>query len=53
MILISLDTLDLYASEVPYITNNIIAYNYGFFDYANLSDAEKKIADVQKNISNN
>jgi len=41
-------TLDLYASEVPYITNNIIAYNYGFFDYANLSDAEKKIADVQK-----
>jgi len=41
-------TLDLYASEVPYITNNIIAYNYGFFDYENLSDAEKKIADVQK-----
>lgn len=41
-------TLDLYASEVPYITNNIIAYNYGFFDYANLSEQEKKIADVQK-----
>lgn len=46
-------TLDLYASEVPYITNNIIAYNYGFFDYANLSDAEKKLLMYKKNISNN
>lgn len=41
-------TLDLSTSEVPYITNNIIAYNYGFFDYTNLNDEEKKTADIQK-----
>lgn len=41
-------TLDLNQSEVPYINENIIAYNYGFKKYDELSESDKKIAHVQK-----
>lgn len=41
-------TLDLYNSEVPYITDGIIAYNYWFKNYNDLDVEDKKIADIQQ-----
>lgn len=41
-------TLDLYNSEVPFISNNVITYNYGYMKYEDLNAEDKKIADLQQ-----
>lgn len=39
--------LDVNAVEIPYLTFPVIANNYGFQKYEDLSDADKKIVDLQ------
>ncbi|MDD2487472.1 MAG: NAD(P)H-dependent oxidoreductase [Candidatus Gracilibacteria bacterium] len=40
--------LDLFNSYIPFLSEGVIAYNYGFGEYEGLSSEDKKIADVQK-----
>ncbi|MDD5213484.1 MAG: NAD(P)H-dependent oxidoreductase [Candidatus Gracilibacteria bacterium] len=41
------ETLDLNAVEVPFLTNGVIAYDYGFALMEDLSVEDKKIATIQ------
>lgn len=40
--------LDLYDSEIPYVTNDLITYSYWYMKYEDLSKEDKKIADLQR-----
>ncbi len=42
------EELDLTTSFVPYMSEQMIAYNYGFATYESLTDTDKKIADAQQ-----
>ena len=41
-------TVDLYNSFVPYLSEQVIAFVYGFVKYEDLSPENKKVADVQR-----
>lgn len=41
-------TLDIYNSDLPFLSEWVIGYNYWFSKYEDLSDSDKKISDVQK-----
>lgn len=41
-------TLDLNNSEIPFVSNDVITYDYGYMKYEDLSSEDKKIADLQK-----
>lgn len=41
-------TLDLNEVEVPYLTNDVITFNYWYMKYEDLSDKNKKVADLQR-----
>lgn len=40
-------TIDINSLELPFITWNVIANNYWFFDYKDLPENDKKIVDLQ------
>jgi FMN-dependent NADH-azoreductase len=41
-------TVDVHAEKIPCLSEAVIAYNYGYGDYASLSLEDKKIADAQR-----
>lgn len=43
-------TLDLNQLEIPYLTNNVITYNYGFMKYEDLPETDKKIVEIQSKL---
>jgi FMN-dependent NADH-azoreductase len=46
------EKIDLFELQAPYLTESVIAHNYWFANYENLSNEDKKIVDLQNKLIN-